>query len=136
MNKSLCHQKLRWIVLCDIALCAWWKSEHGMVPVFFALSAMLYMLCFICYALSDMLYLLCFKCFALSAMLYLLCFIAYALSAILYPHYFMRIALLAKFYEKSYGRTYVHTDIVTSWAAQFIWETFTFLSNPNLIYRL
>ena len=51
----------------------------------FALSAMLYLICFICYALSPTLYLLHFVGYALSAMLFLPCFICYNLSAMLYP---------------------------------------------------
>ena len=29
LNKFSCPWKLRWIVLCDIALCAWYKSVNG-----------------------------------------------------------------------------------------------------------
>ena len=47
--------------------------------IYYAWSAMLYMLCFI-----SLFYLICFICYALSAMLYLLCFIRYALSAMLH----------------------------------------------------
>ena len=62
-------------------------SEAAMdnaIFILYAISYMLYLICFICCDLSAMLYLLCFIFYALSAMLYLLCFICYALSALLY----------------------------------------------------
>ena len=104
----------------------------------YALSAMLYLLCFISYALSDMQCFICntlyailytqyFIYIALSAILYLVCFIWYALSAMLYLVCLICYALSGKlylqccnafnaFYFFHYGRTDTHTmsDIVTS----------------------
>ena len=57
------------------------------------------LLCFICYNFSGMLFR-----FALSAMLYPQCFICYALSAMLYPLCFIHNALSAMLYPLCLGK--------------------------------
>ena len=100
-NKYSCPQKLRLILRVTLHLvngASLHKVQgftaallnYAMLYMLY-LSAILYLLCFICYYLSAMLYLLCLICYALSAMLYLLCFICYALSVMLYLLYFFML---------------------------------------------
>ena len=74
MSNPMTKQKYSMHVL---KICTWSHSSSWIVweKSWYASSAMLFLLCFICYALSAMLYLLCFICYACIAMLYLLCFI-------------------------------------------------------------
>ena len=90
-----------WVV-CEKS---WYALSAMLCLLYFichSLSLMLYLICFIWYALSTMLYLLsficCFICFVLSAMLYLVCFICYALCAMLYLLCFICYDLSAMLY--------------------------------------
>ena len=101
-------RKLQWERMCrNNILCKWWQSAQVHT---LHLVALLYLLC------------LCFIWYALSAKLYILCFICYAFY--MYVVTSLSMSFSCYFYcflNQQKKACYVHTnelsDIVTSWAA-------------------
>ena len=119
MNSAVWHCFI-WYALSDIFymvcfICYTW-SVYLLCFIYYAFSAMLYLLCFICYALYAMLYLLLFIYYALSAMLYLLCSIWYALFAMHYLLCFICYAFRVFMVFTMHAHTEWHLHFLRCWS--------------------